>query len=95
MAQRAHYQEEHQKWSNSTESTDEQVTENGDHRRLRDGKAEDDTNDQTADDTFDQIDAVPFLNQVFHNYFSSFLLCENAFTVLRCNTNTASRKSTM
>ena len=67
MAQRAHYQEEHQKRSNSTESTDEQIAENGDHSCLRDRKSENDTNDQTTDDTLDQVDAVPFLNQVFHN----------------------------
>lgn len=48
---------------------DEQVTENGDHRRLRNCKSEDDTNDQSADDTLDQIDAVPFLNQVFITTF--------------------------
>ena len=67
MAQSAHYQEEHQKRGNSTESTDEQITENGDHRCLRDRKSENDTNDQTTYDTLDQVDAVPFLNQVFHN----------------------------
>ena len=48
-------------------NTDEQITENGDHRCLRDRKSENDTNDQTTDDTLDQVDAVPFLNQFFHN----------------------------
>ena len=62
MAQRAHYQEEHQERSNSTESTDEQVTENGDHRSLWNRKSEDDTNDQSADDTLDQADVVPLFN---------------------------------
>ena len=68
MAQRTHYQEEHQKRGNSAESTDKQITENGDHRSLWDSKSEDNTDDQTADNTFDQIDAVPFLNQVFHSH---------------------------
>ena len=83
MAQRAHYQEEHQERSNSTESADEQVTENGDHRRLRNCKSEDDTNDQSADDTLDQIDAVPFLNQVFHNYFPLSYCMSGHFTALK------------
>ena len=57
--------EEHQKRSNSTKSTDEQITENGDHRCLRDRKSENDTNDQTTDDALDQVDAFQFLNQIF------------------------------
>ena len=46
----------------------ELITENGDHRCLRDRKSENDTNDQTTYDTLDQVDAVPFLNQVFHSH---------------------------
>ena len=52
----------------SSESDPEDVYKRqGDHRCLRDRKSENDTNDQTTDDALDQVDAVPFLNQFFHN----------------------------
>ena len=60
MAQRTHDQEEHQDRRHSAERSDKQISKYRDRAGLWHGKSENDTDDQSADDTFDKTDVVPF-----------------------------------
>ena len=62
MTECTHNQEEYQKRSDSFQSSDEHGSENRDYGCLRNNKTKNQTNDQSADDSFDQADAVPFFD---------------------------------
>ena len=68
-AKGTHNQEEYKKRCDSAKCSDEQISENGDCGRLWENKSQSNSDDQTADNAFDQTDVVPFLNQIFHVHF--------------------------
>ena len=62
VAECTHNQEEYQKRGDSFQCSDEHGSENRDYGCLRNNKTKNQTNDQSADDPFDQADAVPFFD---------------------------------
>ena len=62
MTECTHNQEEYQKRSNAFKGSDEHGSKDRDYGCLRNNKTKDQSDDQAADDTFDQADAVPFFD---------------------------------
>ena len=70
----SHYKEQHKNRSNGPESADKKISEQGNHGNLRYRKSEYESDDQSADDSFNQTDLIPFFNKLFHFHHSCLLI---------------------